>query len=100
MIQIEEKTDDPVINISLDTLNKKKQLLSFFNTKRSAEASAERIAAIIEKKEETSELDEIARKIEKTLSSPTKQMQKTCKSGPARSSISSFRVAQRAESAN
>lgn len=79
MLQIEEKTDDPVINISLDTLRKKKQLLSFFNTKKSAEACAERIFYHIDKKEETPELEELGKKIEKVLSSPTKQCRRLAK---------------------
>jgi helicase len=79
MIPIEEKTDDPVINISLDTLKKNKQMLSFFNTKKSAEACAERIYSSIDKKEETPELEELARKIEKVLSAPTKQCKRLAK---------------------
>lgn len=79
MISIEEKTDEPVINISLDTLKKNKQILSFFNTKKSAEACAERIYLSLDKKDETPELEEIAKKIEKVLSSPTKQCRRLAK---------------------
>jgi len=79
MISIEEKTDEPVINISLDTLKKNKQLISFFNTKKSAEACAERIYSNLDKKEETPELEELAKKIEKVLSSPTKQCKRLAK---------------------
>lgn len=79
MIPIEEITDDAVINISLDTLKKNKQLLAFFNTKKSAEACAERIFSSIDRKNETAELSEHAKKIEKTLSSPTKQCRRLAK---------------------
>ncbi|MFA6073419.1 MAG: helicase-related protein [Candidatus Woesearchaeota archaeon] len=79
MINIEEKTDDPVINISLNTLNLNKQLLAFFNTKKSAEASAERIYSTLDKSTETPELIELANKIEKVLSAPTKQCKRLAK---------------------
>ncbi|MGV8169421.1 MAG: helicase-related protein [Candidatus Nanoarchaeia archaeon] len=75
MIQIEEKTEDPVTNICLNTLKMNKQMLAFFNTKKSAEASAERISSFLDKSEKTysKELDELAKKVETVLGSPTKQ---------------------------
>ena len=78
-IPIEEKTDDAVINISLNTLKLSKQMLAFFNTKRSAEATAERIAAQLGKDSENAALNDLASKVEHVLSSPTKQCRRLAK---------------------
>lgn len=43
-VQIEEKTNDPAINLALDTLRMDKQAIFFCNSKRGAEALAERIS--------------------------------------------------------
>lgn len=75
---IPEITNDPAIDISLDTIKNKKQALVFCNTRRSAEATAEKIGKEI--KEHTEELDELGNKILKVLSSPTRQCKRlaTC----------------------
>ena len=43
-INIDEKYNEPTLNIALDTINIGKQALVFVNTKRGAESSAEKIA--------------------------------------------------------
>ncbi|PIN81183.1 hypothetical protein COV13_02100 [Candidatus Woesearchaeota archaeon CG10_big_fil_rev_8_21_14_0_10_32_9] len=74
MLDIEEIHGDPVIDISLDTLKLNKQELVFVNTKRSAEACAEKIASKIDlSDEELFKLEEISSKVEKVISPPTKQ---------------------------
>ncbi|MGV8162858.1 MAG: helicase-related protein [Candidatus Nanoarchaeia archaeon] len=89
MLSIEEKTEDPVTNICLNTLKINKQMLAFFNTKKSAEASAERIATHLDKQQkiaDSKELDELSKKVENVLSTPTKQcrrLAKTIKKGIA-----------------
>lgn len=78
--QIEELSGDPVIDIAIDTLKKDKQLIIFVNTKRSAEAVAERISTkiknLIKNKEE---LLNISQRLEHALSSPTKQCKRLSK---------------------
>ncbi|MEM4260294.1 MAG: helicase-related protein [Candidatus Woesearchaeota archaeon] len=44
ILKIQEKYNDPVTNIVLDTINIKKQALVFCNTKKGAEAQAEKIS--------------------------------------------------------
>jgi replicative superfamily II helicase len=68
---INQISDDPTINIALDTINIGKQALVFCNTRRSSEATAEKIAKQI--KTEKKELNELSDQILKVLSSPTKQ---------------------------
>ena len=65
---IKNKTDDGVINLALDPLEKEKQALIFCKTKREAESLAEKIS-----KETSYELNEKAEEILKVLESPTKQ---------------------------
>ena len=78
--QIKEISGDPVIDIAIDTLKKDKQLIIFVNTKRSAEAVAERISTkiknLIKNKEE---LLNISQRLEHALSSPTKQCKRLSK---------------------
>lgn len=62
--------DEPIVNLALNTINKKKQALIFVNTKRSAEASAEKISKKTLPSQKTRELSE---KLLKALSKPTKQ---------------------------
>ena len=64
-------TDSPAIDIALDTIKINKQALVFCNTRRSAEATAEKISKQI--KTNSAELDELNNKILKVLSSPTRQ---------------------------
>ncbi len=63
-------TNEPLVDIALNTINKEKQALVFVNTKRSAEASAEKIS---KKNKSTKETKQLAEKILKVLSKPTKQ---------------------------
>jgi helicase len=70
-------TDDPTINLVLDTLEKKKQAIVFANTKRSAEKAAEDIAKNI--KRTTEEYQNLSEKALKGLSSPTKQCRRLAK---------------------
>ncbi len=70
-IFIDELSENPSINICLDTIKIGKQALVFCNTRRSAEATAEKISMHI--KESSHELEELSSKILKVLSSPTKQ---------------------------
>ena len=59
-LKIEQKYVDPVTNLALDTISKKKQALVFVNTKRSAEKCAEEISKKI--KTESRELTQLAEK--------------------------------------
>ncbi len=70
-IDVEVLYSDAVSNIALDTINIKKQALVFVNSKRGAEAQAERIASKI--KNTSSELEELSQKALKALPQPTKQ---------------------------
>lgn len=73
---IDEKYKDAVINIALDTFKTERQLIVFVNTKRSAESQAEKIAA---KLKPTDKLEELAQKVLKALSTPTKQCKRLAK---------------------
>ncbi|MEM4263899.1 MAG: helicase-related protein [Candidatus Woesearchaeota archaeon] len=73
-IKIEEKSGEPVINLALDTISKKKQALVFVNAKRSAEKCAEEISKKI--KETNPELTELSEKALGALSRPTKQCER------------------------
>jgi len=64
-------TDDPTVNLVLDTLEKKKQAIVFANTKRSAEKCAEDIADQIKNTNE--HFMEMSEKALHAISSPTKQ---------------------------
>lgn len=70
-IKIEQKYSDSVINIALDTLEKKKQSLIFVNTKRSAEKCAEEISRKI--KPSSEELLGLSAECLKAVSKPTRQ---------------------------
>lgn len=71
---IAQKTSDPVVNISLDTLEMKKQALVFVNAKRSAEKVAEDIAKKSPLRSES--LSVLSEKIKNVLSRPTKQCER------------------------
>ena len=73
-VSIPEITNEPAIDLALDTINKKKQALVFCNTRRSSEATAEKIGKEIKGYDEV--LDELSNKILKVLSSPTRQCKK------------------------
>ena len=61
---------EPVTDLALKTIRMKKQALVFVNTKRSAEATAEKISKKVQGSEKTRELSQ---KILKVLTKPTKQ---------------------------
>ncbi len=76
-IKIKELTPEPVINLSLDTLNLNKQAIIFVSSKRSAEATAEKIAKAVSKlKPDFQKLNELSEKILHVLSRPTVQCQR------------------------
>jgi len=76
-LKIRHAYDNAVLNICLDTLEKKKQALVFVNTKSSAEAEAERISAKMRIGEEEKEkLEEVSNKVLHALDKPTKQCQR------------------------
>ena len=70
-IKIKELTDFPVINVALDTISINKQALIFVNTKRSAEATAEKISLQI--KTSKKDLVKLSERVLNVLSTPTKQ---------------------------
>ncbi len=73
-VKIDEETDNPVLNIALDTLKIGKQALVFANTKKSAEKTAEDISKRI--KTENEALKELADDALNALSRPTKQCER------------------------
>jgi len=73
-IRIEEISDNPSINIALDTIRLNKQALIFANTKNSAEKTAEDIAHNV--KTESQKLKELSEEILNALSKPTKQCER------------------------
>ena len=72
--EIKEISGDSVIDIALDTIQKKKQALVFVSTKRSAEKQAEEIARKAKLKSE--ELDKLSEKMLHALPRPTKQCER------------------------
>ena len=72
----------PEVRIVQDTLNKKKQALLFYSTKRNTEAGAERLAEYVKKfltPEERISLDEASAEILSALGRPTTQCEKLAK---------------------
>ncbi|MDO8741391.1 MAG: helicase-related protein [Candidatus Woesearchaeota archaeon] len=69
--EIEQLTDDPSLNIALDTIKIKKQALIFVNTKRSAEKTAEEIAKKLRIGDES--LNELSEKALHAIAQPTRQ---------------------------
>ncbi len=69
---IKNTTDDNVINLVLHTLNLNKQVLIFNKSKRSAEATAEKISEHL-KKTHDDDLKKISKEILNVLDTPTKQ---------------------------
>ncbi|MBN2422419.1 hypothetical protein JXB41_04265 [Candidatus Woesearchaeota archaeon] len=70
-IKINELTDLPALNLALDTINIGKQALVFCNTKRTAEATAEKISLKVKTNNE--KLNEMANHALHALTTPTKQ---------------------------
>lgn len=80
LAQITEVTSDPILDIILDTLKKGKQAIVFVNTKRSAEAAAEKIGQKIKDLlRDHATAFEMADRVETALSSPTKQCRRLAK---------------------
>ncbi|MBI2101838.1 hypothetical protein HYT53_04480 [Candidatus Woesearchaeota archaeon] len=73
-VKIDEKTDNAVLDIALDTLKIGKQALVFASTKKSAEKTAEEISKKIKDENET--LKELANDALSALSRPTKQCER------------------------
>ena len=70
-INIRVESDDDATNLALDTIRRGKQALIFVNSKRSAEASAERISKAVGKQD--IRLEELAEKVLNATTKPTKQ---------------------------
>lgn len=70
-MKIENIHSDHATNIALDTIKKNKQLIIFVNSKRNAEAAAEKISKVIHSSNES--LDKISKSILSAVNSPTKQ---------------------------
>lgn len=78
--EIDIITNDPIIDLALDTAKINKQMIVFVNTKKSAEATAEKIASKIKLTEkEQKEYLQISEEILKALSTPTKQCRRLSK---------------------
>jgi helicase len=75
-LRINEVSDDPIVNVVHDTLEKKKQALVFVNTKRSAEKVAEDITKFLRKHNKTTEQPELAENILHALGKPTRQCER------------------------
>ena len=73
-LKIEEKSDNAVLNIALDTLKMGKQALIFAGTKKSAEKTAEEISKKI--KEGNESLNALAEGALNALPRPTKQCER------------------------
>ncbi len=72
---IPEKTNEDVVNVVLDTLEKSKQALVFVNAKRSAEKVAEDIVKFLRKNHQKTN-PELSNTILHVLSKPTRQCEK------------------------
>jgi len=73
-LTIKNPTSNPVIDLSLDTININKQALVFVSTRNSAEKTAEDISKKITKSSE--KLEKLSYEILNTLQTPTKQCQR------------------------
>src|SRR3989344_8177718 len=73
-LKIEEKSDNAVLNIALDTIKIGKQALVFAGTKKSAEKTAEEISKKIKVNNEI--LDKLSDDALSALSKPTKQCER------------------------
>ncbi|MBI4140990.1 hypothetical protein HY485_04090 [Candidatus Woesearchaeota archaeon] len=81
-INLQYKSDEPVIDLVKDTLDKNKQALVFVNSKRSAEKCAEDISRTLKKSDAA--WTDLADKILHTLPKPTQQCSRLaacCKKG-------------------
>jgi len=76
-LKIKHQYEHSVLNICLDTLERKKQALVFVNSKSSAEAEAERISAKVKVDDSDKEkLELLASNVLNALDKPTKQCQR------------------------
>lgn len=73
VLDVETKTKDNFVNITLQTLRTDKQVLIFNASKSSSEATAEKVAKAIKISSNGKELNELSEKILKSISIPTKQ---------------------------
>ncbi len=76
---IQNTYDDPVIDLTLDTLKMKKQVLFFFMSRRNAEAAAKKLRRFVKKhltSEEKEFLEKLSNEILNVLEKPTKQCEK------------------------
>ena len=73
VLDVETKTRDNFVNVTLQTLNIDKQVLIFNSSKSSSEATAEKVAKSIKKVEDKEKLLSLSNQILKALSNPTKQ---------------------------
>ena len=90
IIDLEDKEKERIISedeaeniLCLDTLKNNKQALFFLSTRRSAEALAERLGKVVEKRisaEEKTELEKVSKEILNSLPSPTKQCRRIASS--------------------
>lgn len=71
--RIKQRTGDPVTDLALDAITNDKQLIVFVNTKRSAEACAERIAKAVNANLPVGQRPQLSDDIRSVLTSPTKQ---------------------------
>lgn len=72
---VKQPTNDPTIDLVLDTLEKNKQALVFVNAKRSAEKTAEDVARALSKKQEKTNIF-LSDAVLNALQKPTKQCER------------------------
>ncbi|MFO8016022.1 MAG: helicase-related protein [Candidatus Woesearchaeota archaeon] len=82
-LKIKEPTDNPTVDLALDTIEKGKQALVFVNTKRGAEKQAEEIASKLkfnendpQERDRRERLEQLSESIRKVLSRPTRQCER------------------------
>lgn len=76
ILELEKEFSNDVLNLVVDTLKRKKQILIFVNSKRNAEALAKKISAVSKKflnNHEVYELKLLSEKIKSFLEVPTEQ---------------------------
>lgn len=71
--KLKSLSKDNVVNLTLHTLELNKQVLVFNNSKRSSEATAERISKAIKNPDKKEELEKLSDKILKAMPNPTRQ---------------------------
>lgn len=71
--QVLQQTKDNVVNLVLEAVDKRKQVLIFNNSKSSSELTAEKVANSIRDVDKENYLQKLSKQILETLSIPTKQ---------------------------